>query len=120
MQIKLHHGGHKKSSFTAGLKQKFLNLAVSLPIKYKAPNVIKLDEGGPVSYSEARAKWDEVRAGLRREYETIDEKFIENELFKHPAAGKMNLIQSVKFMRQHMNRHIGQIQRTLKTVGTAI
>lgn len=117
MQIKLKHGGHKKATFGSWLKQKLLNFAISLPIKYKAPNVIKLDETGSINFSESVSNWTEIRADLRKEYEAIDESIIDHELFKHPAAGKLSVLQSVKFMRGHVQRHKGQIERTVKQVG---
>ncbi len=119
MRIKLEHGGHKKASFGAALKQKLLNLAISLPIKYKAPNVIKLDENADLSFAKAVEDWTEIRNTLRSEYEQVDEELIDHELFKHPAAGKLSIYQSVKFMRQHLQRHKGQIERTIKHVRSA-
>lgn len=116
MQKKLDVGGHSKAAASAGLKQQFLNFMISLPIKFKAPKVAQLPKDSSVNYTQALDEWNAVRKGLRKEYESIDESLIANELFKHPAMGKMNLIQSVRFMRQHMNRHIGQIERTLEKV----
>ncbi|MCF8463676.1 MAG: DinB family protein [Flavobacteriales bacterium] len=116
MTKKLEVGGHQKATFGAAVKQKLLNLAVSLPIKYKAPPVAQIPEGMNIPYAQALAEWNEVRSSLRKQYETVDENIIDNELFKHPAAGKLSMLQSVKFMRQHVIRHIGQIDRILKTV----
>lgn len=116
MNKKLEVGGHRKAAASAGIKQRFLNFMVSLPIKFKAPKVAQLPKDANVSYRQAVAEWTTVRDALRSQYETVDESMIGNELFKHPAMGKMNLVQSVKFMRQHVKRHIGQIQRTLKAV----
>jgi hypothetical protein len=114
MKIKLEHGGHKKAAFGSWIKHKLLSFAISLPIKYKAPNVIKLDEKGATTCSEAVANWANIRMSLRKEYEMIDEGIIDHELFKHPAAGKLSVIQSVKFMRRHVQRHKGQIERIVK------
>ncbi len=116
MRKKLEIGGHQKATFGAAVKQKLLNFAVSLPFKYKAPAVAQIPKGTKVSYAEAVAEWNNVREALKREYETVDESIVGNELFKHPAAGKLSILQSVKFMRQHVLRHVGQIDRTLKVV----
>jgi uncharacterized damage-inducible protein DinB len=116
MRKKLEVGGHQKATFGAAVKQKLLSLAVSLPFKYKAPSVAQVPEGTKVSYAEAVAEWNDVRKALKKEYERIDESIIGNELFKHPAAGKLSILQSVKFMRQHVVRHAGQIDRILKIV----
>ncbi len=116
LQKKLEYGGHKKAPLTAGLKQKLLNLAVTLPIRYKAPNIVEVKNDNNIGFSEAVKNWTNVRDALLSTYKTIDEQIIDHELFKHPAAGKMNVVQSVKFMRQHMKHHIKQIHRTLKSV----
>lgn len=116
MQIKLKHGGHKKATIGAAIKHRLLNTAIALPFKYKAPNVIKLDESGRTSFAQAVEQWAAIRNQLKNEYESIDEGIIDHELFKHPAAGKLSIMQSVKFMRRHMNRHIGQISRTIKQI----
>ena len=116
MRKKLEYGGHKRSSFGAAIKQRLLNLAISVPIKYKAPKVADIKPGESVSFDEASARWDEVRAGLIKEYQAMDDETVGHELFKHPAAGKMNVLQSVRFMRQHMNRHIKQMHNTIKSV----
>ena len=116
MLKKLEVGGHQKASVGASIKQKLLNLAVSLPIKYKAPPVAQIPEGMDIPFAQAVAEWNAVRNGLKEQYTTVDESIIVNELFKHPAAGKLSILQSVKFMRQHMVRHIGQIERILKAV----
>lgn len=116
MQKKLEVGGHDRAKANAGFKQRFLNFMISLPVKYKAPKVVELPKDTKVTFPQALSEWNEIRNGLRKEYESVDEQLIGNELFKHPLMGKMNLVQSVRFMRQHMNRHIGQIERTLEKV----
>ena len=117
MQIKLKHGGHKKATIGAAIKHRLLTTAIALPFKYKAPNVIKLGEIGSTSFAQAVEQWASIRNQLKNEYESIDEEIIDHELFKHPVAGKLSIMQSVKFMRRHMNRHVGQINRTIKQAG---
>jgi len=116
LRKKLQLGGHSKASPMAALRKSFLNFMIGLPIKFKAPRIVQLEKGTDMSYAEARAQWDEVRAALRKEYETIDPALIDHDLFKHPFAGKLNLLQSMSFMHHHMTRHIGQIDRTLTAV----
>ena len=116
MSKKLEFGGHKKAGFGAAVKQKLLNLAVTLPIKYKAPKFLDAPAPSDLTYETALAQWNEVRKQMRNDYERLDEKLIGNELFKHPSAGKMNAVHGAKFMRQHMNHHISQIERVLKAL----
>jgi uncharacterized damage-inducible protein DinB len=117
LRKKLELGGHRKASPMAAMRKSFLNFMIGLPIKFKAPRIVQLEKGIEMPYAEARAQWDEVRAALRKEYETIDSVLITHDLFKHPFAGKLNLLQSMSFMHHHMVRHIGQIEHTLSAVG---
>lgn len=116
MRKKIQYGGHRRSAFTSGLKQRLLNLAISLPIRYKVPKMLEKPATSAIGFQDALKCWDEVRADMCTEYETMDGNIIGNELFKHPTAGKMNVIQGVRFMRRHMNRHIGQIHRTISSL----
>ena len=116
MRKKLEYGGLQKASATAGLKQRLLNFLIRLPIKYKAPAVANIKQGEEVGYREATERWAEIRNQLRSEYEAMNEQTVAQELFKHPAAGKMSALQGVRFMRQHMNRHIQQIHSAIKKV----
>jgi len=113
LRKKLEVGGHRKADTWSGLRKALLNIALALPIKFKAPKVAQLDKGTDLSYAEAVLQWDQVRAALRKEYTKIEPKLIGHDLFKHPFAGKLNLEQSTSFMHSHMSRHIGQIDRTL-------
>ena len=117
LRKKLEVGGHQKADMMSGMRKVLLNVAIALPIKFKAPKVAQLDKGTDLSYAEAILQWDNVRAALRKEYATIDPKLIGHDLFKHPFAGKLNLEQSTSFMHGHMTRHIGQIDRTLAAIG---
>ena len=83
-------------------------------LKFKAPKIVA-DVGSGVKYSNALQQWDEIRAELRKDYENLNEAWIMHDLFKHPVAGKFDLIRAVKFMRLHADRHIGQIHRTIKS-----
>lgn len=116
LKKKLEVGGHAKASFSAGIKQKLLNFAIALPVKYKAPKVAQLKEGEVVTYAEAIAKWSDLRSSMLQAYESLDDAFVSNDLFKHPMAGKISALQGVKFMRQHVLRHKDQINRTIQKV----
>lgn len=113
---KKHAGGrHERVSASAPLRLALLNLAISLPLKYKAPAVVA--DVPATGYAEARARWAAVRAAMRSTYEALPEAHIAHDLFKHPSVGRFNLLQGVRFMRRHARRHNGQILRTLRALG---
>ena len=117
MQKKLEFGGHQKAGIGAAFKQRLLNFAISIPgLKFKAPKVAQIQEGSTISFNEAAAQWENVRSELQKQYEAFDDSLVDSELFKHPAAGKLSALQSVRFMRLHMNRHIKQMNQTIERV----
>lgn len=116
MRKKLEYGGHHKSKIGSAIKKRLLNFAISLPVKYKAPKVVQIQEGSDITFEDAVGRWNDVREDLKNDYSSVEEGIIGHELFKHPAAGKMNMLQGAEFMRHHMNRHIKQIKRTIDQI----
>ncbi len=115
MHKKLEVKSHGPAGISSTLRLLLLNTAIRLPLKYKAPPVVA--DVPATSYAVARARWDAVREKMRADYAAIDPAFIGHGLFKHPSLGRFNLSQGVRFMRQHMRRHAGQIGRTLAALG---
>ncbi|MEO8589884.1 MAG: DinB family protein [Flavobacteriales bacterium] len=112
---KKHDGGrHKPATFSSHWRLPLLNLALSLPLKYKAPAVVA--NVPATSYAEAKARWGAVRLDMRSTYGTLPEAHIGHDLFKHPTVGRFNLLQGLRFMQQHVRRHREQILRTLRAV----
>lgn len=108
------HGAHKTVPFTAELRMAALRTALKLPLKFKAPAVVATVPATP--YSVAIVRWEKVRLELRNVYETLPDELLGHDLFKHPIAGKFDLIQSVRFMHDHIRHHEKQIKRTLRSV----
>lgn len=107
-------GAHKPVSFSSRWRMAALRAALNLPLKYKAPVIVATV---PVTtYSEAMTRWTSVRNAMRSTYGSIPDNELGHDLFKHPMAGKFDLIQSVKFMHDHMRHHEKQIERILRSV----
>jgi len=107
-------GGHEPVGASAPFRLAALNLALVLPVKYKAPTVVATVP--ECSMAEAKMRWDAVREHMHRAFETIPEKLIGHGLFKHPAAGKFDLVQGLRFIGMHVHHHRTQIDRTLSKV----
>jgi hypothetical protein len=92
---------------------KFIALKVSqrLPLKFKAPDVLSGKEPLALSHAEIVAQWASVRKDLMAFSETIPDKYIKRKIYKHPFAGKLNIIQAAAFIREHVNHHLPQIKR---------
>ena len=107
-------GAHQPVPISATFRLAALRIALNLPLRFKAPAVVAIVPSTPASV--AMERWTAVRNMMRTTYDSIPEKEVGHDLFKHPMAGKFDLIQSVKFMHDHMRHHEKQIERTLRSV----
>ncbi|MBK8499937.1 MAG: DinB family protein [Flavobacteriales bacterium] len=114
---KLHYGKHRPVSPSAGIRLLILNAGLRLPVKYKAPAVVAAVP--PTSYADARARWCMAREGLIAAYSALPDELLLHGLFKHPALGRFDPARALRFLRRHMLRHVGQIQRTLRSAGSS-
>lgn len=115
MTKKIEVGGHAPVGATAPFRLALLNVALALPVKYKAPRVVATVP--ECTMAEAKQRWDAIRERMHRTFETIPEKLIGHGLFKHPSAGKFDLVQGLRFIGMHVHHHRAQIDRTLQKVG---
>ena len=98
-----------KSGIISNLRIRLATMVLSLPfIKFKAPKVLG-DVPSFVDYNFIKSQWADTRKKLKQLLESIPEDDLEKELFKQPAAGRMNIYQMLDFMQSHFNRHRRQI-----------
>lgn len=90
-----------------------LKVALVSPFKFKAPATVS--EVPALSYAEANARWDKVRSELARAYGAIQDDHLGHDLFKHPSVGRLGLVQALSFMHAHHKKHLGQIDRILRS-----
>jgi len=102
-----------------GLKEAFrsflLNAYLGSPKKFKAPD-IAVPLAGYATLADTRASWDIVRGRLQDIWKGLPAELLDRNWFKHPVAGKLNLMQMLTFMEAHASRHEKQIWRALKEV----
>lgn len=88
-----------------------------LPIPFKAPGVVAEDRFDPeLDYPTLKEKWWRVRREMRAFLEQLPEETFGKEAFRHAIAGRMTLDGMLDFFHTHMQRHAGQIRRTLAQV----
>jgi len=90
-----------------------LRLILSMPFRYKAPqNALPPDFR---LLEELENKWNASREELSNilvETGTESRKL----LYRHPFAGRMNLLQMMQFFKAHIKHHIKQIDRIQKGI----
>lgn len=105
------------AGFSARVRSFILNVAMRLPIKYKVPDVIKVEFEDNYDFEPLVTTWQQQRRELRTFLETLDETTGGKELFRHPVAGRMSIRQGLTFMQEHVDRHTRQVERIMRAGG---
>lgn len=113
---KLSFNPELKPAGLAGALRLFLvRINFVLPFKYKAPKGVGDDVLPETStLEETIQQWRLQRQSLRELLDSLPEGYHNKALYKHPLAGKLSLVQMLDFFEFHIQRHLGQIERTLK------
>lgn len=105
-----------KSSFWGRWRSRIRSFGLKLfllsPLKAKAPNIPGLAPDGSKSYEQLSSHWDTVREQWRQFLSNFEAEHLKDVVFKHPIAGKFNLLQTIDdFMAPHISHHLQQLQR---------
>lgn len=107
--------GIPKSGFVAACKSGMLKLVMRSRFKVKAP-----PGAGEVpdraELAELAEEWDRVRSGWREFVAGFPAELSGRAVYKHPVAGRLSLEQALGFLAEHLERHMGQLDRTLRAV----
>lgn len=90
------------------IKSKLLVLLLSLPLKFKAPKVLK-EPSNEISLDDLTKQWTKNSADIKAiiaRMDNLEDKIV----FKHPVAGYFNLSQTFDFIYNHMQHHYGQLK----------
>lgn len=112
--IKREKGGHRPAGIGAPLRLAMLELALWLPIKYKAPEVVA--HVPPCTWQEATQRWEAARNALHAVCRELPEEHLGHDLIKHPLAGKFPLTTGLRFVQRHVAHHVPQLHRILRDV----
>ena len=104
----------KKSGLLAACRLLLLKWSQYIPIRFKAPKGLQTEDL-PVfsSLTELRTQWHKDRHKLHQFFAEADDSLFSKEVFRHPIAGRLSLIQMVSFFSIHLQRHVVQIEARL-------
>lgn len=105
----------KPVNFKSKLKGWILRMALSLPLKFKAPRAVS-QIPAPKTFSDLNMIWDMTRKELWKVIEKVPENSYNKAFFKHPISGYMTIEDMLDFFIVHIKHHIKQIKRTLQKV----
>jgi hypothetical protein len=101
-----------KSGIKEQLRSAILNLALRSPLKFKAPEfTTRVPEYS--RYSEIEKRWTDARTDFRTILENFPPDLLDQTVFKHPVAGRINIFQTLSFMENHIIHHLPQIKGRL-------
>ncbi len=104
--------GLGNSGILEALKMVVLTISQRLPIlRYQAPKALLANTPQPVELSELRVQWDFSRAELKNFLENFHEKDLRKLVYRHPVAGRFNIVQCLMFQHEHFRHHLPQINR---------
>ena len=102
----------KHSGPTESLKMVLLVISQRLPfMKFKAPAILLEATPQYLDMPDLMNQWDELRFDLKDFLGRIGDQDVTRLVYKHPVAGRLNLIQCLLFMREHFHHHLQQINR---------
>ncbi len=78
--------------------------------RYAAPAILP-EPDGQESLEEIELRWKNMRLELDTFVENLDEGFYDRLVFKQPAAGMISLMDTLKFLTEHIHHHIPQLAR---------
>ena len=100
------------ASAPAAIKSRALGLFLKLPFKVSAP-ARTADVPARIELQELEQDWGEVRSAWQDFLRDFPPELADKAIYKHPVAGRLNLEQTLRFLIDHLERHMGQIDRVL-------
>ena len=94
-----------------GSKIRFMMLSRALQNyerKFKVPSGLDTVPENP-DYAEVREEYLEVRKKFGLLLDAFDRKMMNKAYFKHPRAGRITILQTMGFLKDHFDRHMDQI-----------
>jgi hypothetical protein len=101
------------TGWAESVKSLLLTISQYLPLRFKAPKAVLESTPTPLSLESLIKEWSALRTELIAFVATIERKHIRKKIYKHPVAGRLNIVQALRFSREHIIHHLPQIKRLL-------
>jgi uncharacterized damage-inducible protein DinB len=104
----------KDSGILTEARLSLLKISQRLPIRFKAPKFLKQNTPEPLPLPELTNRWNDSRNELLNFLESIGEENLRKLIYKHPVAGRFNILQCLVFLQEHFHHHLPQVKRILQ------
>jgi len=95
------------------VKMMLLKISQRLSFRYKAPVYVVEHTKELASLTDLTQRWQSTRQDLKTFLENTHDENLYKLIYKHPVAGRLNLLQALDFMLEHFHHHLPQINRLL-------
>jgi uncharacterized damage-inducible protein DinB len=105
----------KDSGLLQELTFQFYNVLQRLPVKLRAPKTMLDHTPAPLSLADVKTEWADFRSELKIFLSTIQDQHIRKMIYKHAFAGRLDVIQALRFFIAHIHHHRPQIDRIMRS-----
>ena len=105
----------KKAGWQSGLRRRFVNWYLGSPLKFKAPPGLGteyLPEHDTLENT--KNEWLKARTEIKNFLQNLPAEYVNKEVYKHPAAGRMSIPDMLSFFGAHFRHHRKQAYRALE------
>lgn len=104
----------EKAGWRASYRSFLLNLALVLPLRFKAPKATATENlPQQANFEEMEQRWKTIRASWQHFLEALPEPLLDKAVYKHPRVGKIGWLHLLSFLKLHLSRHQQQIRKAL-------
>ena len=104
----------ERTGFWEELKSTILTIAQRMPLKFRAPKVVVENIPAFDNVEQMEIAWSNTRQELKELLNQFTNDHLNRKVYKHPVAGKLNIQQALKSLREHLKHHQPQIKKLLK------
>ncbi len=90
-----------------------LKMSQRIGFKYRAPRAVVSSTPAFNTLAQAGEAWAQQRADLKALLAEFTEDDLRKKIFKHPFAGRLNIVQTLIFFGEHVRHHEPQIERLI-------
>lgn len=111
MKKKIHAGSKMgKVNFVNSIRMSITCGFLQTGLRWKAPAYIS-KPNGDYTLDEIRSEWNSTRSLIQKYVDDYPDDLLNREIYKHPMAGRLSLIQAVDSFIYHQRHHVHQINR---------
>jgi uncharacterized damage-inducible protein DinB len=105
----------KDSGVIQELTFQLYNVLQRLPIKLRAPKTMLDHTPEPLPLADLKTQWGNFRSELKVFLSDIQDQHVRRMIYKHAFAGRLDVIQALRFFITHIHHHRPQIDRIIRS-----